>query len=141
MNIPMEQHLHPDPNAELRLSVTPASAGWRYLSFSVRALLSGSSYTHATENTEIAIVPLNGEGRVTAGDQTFTLRRESVFAGKPDVLYVPPQQEIKVEATSDFEFSLGGAPAVRCAPPRMKTCRPMTAYSSWPPEVSVKPAA
>jgi len=107
----MEHHIHPNSNSELKLSVSPVSASWRYLSFSVRALLSGSSYTHATENTEIAIVPLSGEGRVSVGDQSFTLRRESVFAGRPDVLYVPPQHEIQVEATSDFEFSLGGAPA------------------------------
>src|SRR5687768_15277323 len=107
----MEHHLHPNPNSELNLSVTPTSAGWRYLSFSARTLLSGSTYTHVTESTEVAIVPLKGEGSVAVGDQSFKLKRESVFAGKPDVLYVPPRHEIKVEATSDFEFSLGGAPA------------------------------
>ena len=107
----MEHHLHPNPNSELNLNVTPTSAGWRYLSFSARTLLSGSTYTHVTESTEVAIVPLSGEGRVSVGDQSFLLKRESVFAGKPDVLYVPPRHEIKFEATSDFEFSLGGAPA------------------------------
>ena len=107
----MEHHLHPNSTSELKLSVTPDSAGWRYLSFSARTLPSGSTHTHLTENSEVAIVPLSGEGRITVGDQTFTLQRENVFAGKPDVLYVPPKHEIKVEASSDFEFSLGGAPA------------------------------
>ena len=107
----MEHHLQPNSNSELKLTVTPASAGWRYLSFSVWALQAGSSHTHRTENTEVAIVPLSGEGRVTVGDQSFTLKRESVFAGKPEVLYVPPGYEIKIEPSSDFEFSLGGAPA------------------------------
>jgi 5-deoxy-glucuronate isomerase len=107
----MEHHLYPNPNSELKLSVTPASAGWRYLSFSMRTLLAGSTYVHPTETTEVAIVPLSGEGRVTVGDQSFALKRESVFMGKPEVLYVPPKHEIKVEATTDFEFSLGSAPA------------------------------
>ncbi len=107
----MEHHLFPNPNSELKLSVTPASAGWRYLSFSALTLSSGSVHTHATENTEVAIVPLSGEGRVTVGDQSFALQRENVFAGKPHVLYVPPRQEIKIEAVREFEFSLGGAPA------------------------------
>src|SRR5262245_43247707 len=107
----MNHHLQPNSNSELKLSVTPASASWRYLSFSVRALSSGSAHTHLTDDTEVAIVPLSGEGQVTVGDQSFTLKRESVFDGKPDVLYVPPKHQIRVEANSDFEFSLGGAPA------------------------------
>ena len=107
----MDHHLQPTSNSELKLNVTPASAGWRYLSFSVRGLPSGSTYTHLTEGTEVAIVPLSGEGRITVGDRSFPLKRESVFAGKPEVLYVPPRQEIRIEAKSDFEFSLGGAPA------------------------------
>ena len=107
----MENHLQPNPNSDLKLSVTPASAAWRYLSFSLRMLSAGSKYTHLTETTEVAIVPLSGEGRVSVGDRSFTLKRESVFAGKPEVLYIPPKHEIKVEATRDFEFSLGGAPA------------------------------
>ena len=111
MTTTTEHHLQPDPNSELKLNVTPASAGWRYLSFSLRALLSGRSHSHLTENTEVAIVPLSGEGRVTVGKESFRLKRENVFAGKPDVLYVPPKHEIKIEAIRDFEFSLGGAPA------------------------------
>jgi 5-deoxy-glucuronate isomerase len=111
MTIAMEHHLYPNPKSELRLSVTPASAGWRYLSFSALTLLAGRVHTHATENTEVAIVPLSGEGIVTVGNQSFTLKRESVFTGKPDVLYIPPRHEIKVEASSDFELALGGAPA------------------------------
>ena len=75
------------------------------------ALPTGSTHTHPTENTEVAIVPLSGEGHVTVGNQSFTLKREDVFAVKPEVLYVPPNHEIKVESIKDFEFSLGGAPA------------------------------
>jgi len=119
MTNPMDHHLHPNPNSELKLSVTPASAGWRYLSFSALTLLAGRVHTHATENTEVAIVPLSGEGTITVGNQSFTLQRENVFTGKPEVLYIPPGQEIKVEATEDFEFALGGAPAKGKYPVRL----------------------
>ena len=74
------------------------------------ALEPGGTHIHLTENTEVAIVPLRGQGHVSVGEQSFTLLG-SVFAGKPHVLYVPPGNEIRVEAKTDFEFSLGGAPA------------------------------
>ena len=119
MSITMEHHLHPNSNSELKLSVTSTSAGWRYLSFSVLTLLAGRAHKHATENTEVAIVPLSGEGTVTVGDQSFTLKRENVFAGKPEVLYIPPGHEIEVEGTSEFEFALGGAPAEGKYPVRL----------------------
>lgn len=107
----MTHHFHPDLNAQTALSVTPASAGWRNLSFNALKLQTDEVYIHHTEGTEVAIVPLSGEGYVTVGAQTFLLQRESVFNGKPHVLYVPPRHEIKVEANLNFEFALGGAPA------------------------------
>jgi len=107
----MEHHLQPNSNSEVKLSVTPVSAGWRYLSFSMLVLQADKTHVHLTENTEVAIVPLSGAGQISVGDQSFTLQRESVFSGKPHVLYVPPGNKIRVEAKTDFEFSLGGAPA------------------------------
>ncbi len=43
----------------------------------------------------------------------------SVFDGKPHVLYVPPGHVVTVEARTDFEFSLGGAPAEGKHPVRL----------------------
>ena len=107
----MTHHLHPNPNSQMSLSVTPASAGWRYLSFNMLQLPAGNSHVHLTENTEVAIVPVSGEGHIVVGDQYFDLERESVFYGKPHVLYVPPGEKIEIEAKNNFEFALGGAPA------------------------------
>jgi len=115
----MSHQIHPASNSPLALSVTPASAGWRYLSFNVLNLTAGSSHPHHTENTEVAIVPLQGEAQITVGGETFTLQRENVFDGKPHVLYVPPKQEIKIEAKANFEFALGGAPAEGKYPVRL----------------------
>ena len=115
----MSHQLHPNPNSQTKLTVTPASAGWRYLSFNVLGLPARGSHIHNTDDTEVAIVPLNGEGQITVGGATFTLQRESVFNGKPNVLYVPPKNEIKIQTQSNFEFSLGGAPAEGKYPVRL----------------------
>src|SRR5262245_33360174 len=117
----MNYQIHPNLNSQTSLSVTPASAGWHYLSFNVLNLQPASSHLHSTEDTEVAIVPLSGEGYITVGGQTFTMQRESVFNGKPDVLYVPPRHEIKIEAKTNLEFSLGGAPAEGKYPLRLFT--------------------
>lgn len=107
----MSPHLHPNPISETRLEVTPETAGWSHLSFRALALKAGGAYTHSTGRTEVALVPLGGQGRVTVAGQSFELARPSVFAGKPHVLYVPPRCELRVEAPASFDFALGGAPA------------------------------
>lgn len=107
----MDHLIHPNPTSEIRIDVTPRSAGWRYLSFRVMALASGEAYTHHTEDTEVALVPLAGEAVVRVGEERFGLTRRSVFAGRPHVLYVPPGRAIRIEAQAAFEFALGGAPA------------------------------
>ena len=60
----MDHHLHPNLAAEVRIEVTPASAGWRYLSFRELALKAGSVHSYHTHDMEVAIVPLSGEGVV-----------------------------------------------------------------------------
>ena len=115
----MTHHLPPKRNSKFSLAVTPASAGWKFLSFTAATLQPGEMHTHLTENTEVAIVPLRGEGHIIVGDQSFDLKRNSVFDGKPYVLYVPPQHAIKIEAKGAFEFALGGAPAEGKYPVRL----------------------
>lgn len=114
-----DHHLHPNLAAEVRIDVTPDSAGWRYLSFRELALKAGSAHIHHTNDREVAIVPLSGEGVVRVEGQSLSLARESVFAGKPHVVYVPPKHEIAIEAKSDLEFTLGGAPAEGKYPVRL----------------------
>jgi 5-deoxy-glucuronate isomerase len=115
----LNHHLKPQPDGQLRIMVTPETAGWRTLSFSALALPAGQSLTHDTGNNEVALVPLAGQGRVAVGGQTYALARESVFAGKPRVLYAPPGSRLVVEAETDFEFALGGAPAEGRYPVRL----------------------
>lgn len=113
-------HLIPaSPNTTVRVDISPERAGWHFLSFRVQALSAGASVTHQTGQTEVAVVPLHGRATISTGAQVFTLGRESVFAGKPHVLYAPPGHTIAVDAETPFEFALGGAPAIGRYPVRL----------------------
>ena len=107
----MSHLLHPDNDAKIKLAVTPESAGWDWLDFSVVALKAGDTIEMATEGREVALVPLRGAGVVEAGGARFELSRRGVFDEKPHVLYVPPGETIRAASDGEFEFALGGAPA------------------------------
>lgn len=106
----------------VRLSVTPADAGWKYLSFSVVAVEAGAPFEAEFDDQELAVVPLRGGGTVVAGVERFDVSRPDVFVAMPNVVYAPPGTPVRVETTDSFEFALGSAPAegrypVRCFTP------------------------
>lgn len=108
----MSEHLiRSDFSQQVQIDITPASAGWDYLSFKVVSLKAGQTYQQATGGDEIALVPLSGSATLTAGGESFAVSRQSVMAEKPHILYAPPRTEVGVLATTDFWFALGGAPA------------------------------
>lgn len=117
----LQHHLQSNPGATMRLEVTPARAGWKYLSFKIIALKPGETHTEQTNGSEFALTPLRGRARAHAADQDFDLARRAVFAEPASVLYVPPGKTVTVTATSDFEFALGGAPAEGKYPVRLFT--------------------
>ena len=84
--------------------ITPESAGWRYLAFGVRA----GAFASATDDFEIALIPLSGRCRVKAEGESWELGgRESVFAGMPWALYLPRDTAYDVDA--DGEVAICGA--------------------------------
>ena len=103
------------------LRVTPESAGWRYVGFEARALKRGRSFALPAEPRELCIVVLSGKVRVRAGDFDSGVigERESVFAGLPWSVYVPPRREVAVEAIEDCQIALCTAPAEGRLPPRV----------------------
>ena len=107
----MTHHIQSAGGSNVAVEVTPATAGWRYLSFRVLDLAAGAGFVHPTAGEEVALVPLSGSGMVRTGGRTFALARASVFKEMPRVLYVPPDHDIRVETESGFEFAIGGAPA------------------------------
>lgn len=117
----MKHRIQSDYTQTKLMDVTRELAGWEYLTFRVVRLQSGESYTEATGGDEVALVPLQGAGTLAAGGKQWSVERESVFTQLPHVLYVPPSQEIRVQASSTFEFALGGAPATGKYPVRLFT--------------------
>jgi 5-deoxy-glucuronate isomerase len=86
--------------------VTPASAGWRYLSFEVRR----GAFSSENDGVEAVLVPLNGSCRVRAGDRSWELGgRASVFDGMPWALYLPVGMQFDVEAEGEVAVCAAGA--------------------------------
>jgi 5-deoxy-glucuronate isomerase len=112
-------HLKSNRAARLRVSVTPATAGWKYLAFKMLALKSGERHVEASGANEVALVPLAGHGRASVSGEAYELKRAGVFVEKPHVLYAPPGKDIEIEAVGDFEFAVGGAPATGKYPVRL----------------------
>ncbi len=116
----MSEHLiRPAQEGPRLIDVTPASAGWDYLSFQVIALEAGSRFERPTGSDEVALVPLSGRGTVFVARERFALSRKGVFDDLPHVLYAPPGETISVEAEGDFEFAVGSAPAEGIYPLRL----------------------
>ncbi|MCP4963068.1 MAG: 5-deoxy-glucuronate isomerase, partial [Actinomycetia bacterium] len=102
---------------QVRLTITPETAGWTYLDFEVVA--PGAGYQATAEGREVAVVPLSGSGTATVDGTTYELARTSVFEQMPHVLYVPPGHTIDLAGNDEFEVSLGSAPAEGKYPVRL----------------------
>jgi 5-deoxy-glucuronate isomerase len=104
----------PDRDGSL-LKITPQSAGWEYVGFEVLRLEAGRSVDRRTENEEVCLVPLSGTCIVSAGDEVWRDigGRESVFDGPPHAVYLPPDTEYTVEASTELEIAIASAPAER----------------------------
>ncbi|MEM7129017.1 MAG: 5-deoxy-glucuronate isomerase [Chloroflexota bacterium] len=114
-------HIKSDYSQTKVMEITRESAGWDYLTFRIIKLQAGESYSEETGGDEVALVPLEGAAMLSADAQEWNVSRENVFTQMPHVLYVPPSKTIHVNATSDFEFALGGAPAEGKYPTRLFT--------------------
>jgi 5-deoxy-glucuronate isomerase len=115
-------HVRPRQNSgsSAVIEVTPDTAGWRDISFSVIQLSVGETYNVSLPDRELAIVPLEGGAEIHAGGVVTTMSRESVFTQMPTVLYAPPKTTVRVTATTDtFQFAIGSAPAVGMYPVRV----------------------
>ena len=102
------------------LSVTPETAGWRYLSFSVIELAAGEHFRQMLDDAETAVVPLAGRAALALDDRRYEVSRRSVFAELAPVAYAPPGVEVVVEAGADgVTFAIGSAPAEGRYPARL----------------------
>jgi 5-deoxy-glucuronate isomerase len=119
--------VHPGnaPEQDVIVEVTPELAGWDYIRFQVRRLAPGQSWTFATGDYELALVPFSGHLSVTSnrGQWSQVGGRENVFSGLPHALYLPRQTALTVTAESGAEFAVCLAPAELDYPARLVTPR------------------
>ena len=101
------------------LNITPETAGWKYLSFSVRDHKDGTEWKEQRENQEVAIIPISGKGSFEINGKEYTVSRSSVFTQMPQVLYVHPGEIIKLLSGGDLCFAIGSAPAEGVYPTRL----------------------
>jgi 5-deoxy-glucuronate isomerase len=92
--------------------VSPADAGWTFVSFGVHTLSAGEAMPLPADGQERALVPLSGTASVECGDQQWKLGgRTSVFDGLGHCLYLPLDSEASVTAVTDLEVAVAAAPA------------------------------
>ena len=109
-----------EPGPGRLLSVTPETAGWQYLSFSVVELAAGESYSQTLDAAETAVVPLSGGGTVNLDADRHEVARRSVFTELAPVAYAPPGVEVTVDAGAQgLMFAIGSAPAEGRYPARL----------------------
>jgi 5-deoxy-glucuronate isomerase len=101
------------------VKVSPESAGWEYVGFEVLRLGAGQAVERRADGEEVCLVLLSGRCAVSTENEDWGKigERESVFAGPPHALYLPPGTEYRVEATTDLEIAVCSAPAERGAEP------------------------
>ena len=112
-------------DAPVKLAVDAGSVGWKYLGFELRRLAATETFTLMCADRELAMIPIQGQAIVEAGAQSYELSRHGVFTDVGSLLYVPPQTPVHLTATTDFEFSLGSAPAHGGYPVRLFTAEEM----------------
>ncbi|NLV42257.1 MAG: 5-deoxy-glucuronate isomerase [Candidatus Hydrogenedentes bacterium] len=94
------------------LSITPESAGWEYISFQVRKLAAGASWSFETGENELALVNLSGRYTVVSDKGTWSGigGRTSPFEGAAHALYLPRRTAFTVTAEEAGEFAVTWCP-------------------------------
>ncbi len=110
-NLTVSPPRHPeDPG--LSLSITPESADWELISFQVRKLEAGKSWSFETGENELAFVNLSGRYTVESDKGTWTGigGRRSPFEGAAHALYLPRHTAFSVTAEEAGEFAATWCP-------------------------------
>ena len=93
--------------------ITPQSAGWRYVGFSLYRLRAGEEIAEATGEREVMLVMVEGKAVFTAAGRDWGIvgDRMDVFEkSPPHCLYVPNGQDWRAVAQSDCTLAVCSAP-------------------------------
>jgi 5-deoxy-glucuronate isomerase len=102
-------------------AITPESAGWRYVGFSLYKLRAGETISDATGSNEAIIVMVEGKASIVAAGQDWGVlgERMSVFEKTPPhCLYVPNDQDWQAKAETDCTIAICSAPGKSGHPAR-----------------------
>jgi 5-deoxy-glucuronate isomerase len=113
---PADLRLRPGPGGELAFSAE--RAGWRYLSFAVRAVPPGGLRLEASPGNETCLVVQAGREvtiRDAAGRRWTFAGRENVFDELPSALWLPDGRDLTVEigrapSAGDASIAIARAP-------------------------------
>ncbi|MBN9060899.1 MAG: 5-deoxy-glucuronate isomerase [Rhizobiales bacterium 65-9] len=102
-------------------AITPASAKWRYVGFSVRLMKAGQTVEIAAGQDELCLVLVSGvvTMRVDGKDFGRLGERMSPFDGQPWALYAPQGARVSVRAETDLELAVCSAPGGGSHQPRV----------------------
>ena len=104
------------------VTVTPQSAGWKYVGFAAYRLGRGEELAIAADERERCIVVLSGTVGLSAGGETWSEvgERASVFEERsPYALYVPARTSASVVARTPAEVGVASAPGGDRYPARL----------------------
>src|SRR5260370_33768468 len=105
--------IKPQKDSQQIVSVTPASAGWRYISFSAYQLAPGETVTFSDSSNELCAVVLSGivSAQTEGHDWTEIGQRMSVFEdAAPYAVYIPPRGKLTITAKTRTELAWPGGP-------------------------------
>jgi 5-deoxy-glucuronate isomerase len=111
----------PDEEGKV-LSVTPESAGWKYVGFEVYALQKGQTLKKETGNQEVCVVLLSGKSHITTQNEKWENigQRMNVFEKTPPYsVYISSGDIYKLEAVTDLELAICSAPGKGTYPARL----------------------
>jgi 5-deoxy-glucuronate isomerase len=110
------------PGADgLALSVTPESAGWKYVGFQVYRRAAGQELDWTIAGRESCLVLLSGKAsaRIDGKAPVEIGGRKTVFEGPGWSIYLPSESRCVLKATTDIEVGVCTAPGGRKFPPRI----------------------
>ena len=93
--------------------ITPQSAGWRHVGFSLYRLRAGEDAAEATGANEVILVMVEGKARIEAAGRDWGVlgERMDVFEKTPPhCLYVPNGQDWRAVAETDCVIAVCAAP-------------------------------
>ena len=114
--------IKPKKNSKEIVSVTPESAGWRYVSFSAHRLTPDDSLSFYDGTRELCAVVLTGtvSAKIDGLAWNEIGGRKNVFENAaPYAIYVPPRTRLAIAAKTDSEIAVAGAPAKGEIPARL----------------------